>query len=139
MASLEGEGLLQFTDEGKIRLAGAPIKEKTKALINGIFHAHANGFGFVTIDAEEDDVFIPKGKTKLALDGDEVEIELTKNSNPLKAQSAEGQVSQILQRHIHQVVGLFTAFGKKEANESGALGYITSRNKKITIQNFGQL
>ena len=134
VASLEGEGLLQFTDEGKIRLAGALKKEKTKALINGIFHAHANGFGFVTIDAEEDDVFIPKGKTKLALDGDEVEIELTKNSNPLKAQSAEGQVIQILQRHIHQVVGLFTAFGKKEANESGALGYITSRNKKLPFR-----
>lgn len=130
LAMLDGEGKLHFTDEGKIQATQAP-KNQPKALVSGIFHANANGFGFVTIDAEEDDVFIAKGKTKFALDGDQVEIELTKNGNPLKAQSAEGHVVQILQHQIHQVVGLYHQFSKKEAKEKGGLGFVKSRNKKL--------
>ena len=128
LAALEAEHQIHFTKAGAVELEQAKAPQ---ALVNGIFHANANGFGFVTIDPDEDDVFIGKGQTKFALDGDEVQIELTKNANPLKTQSAEGHVEKILQHELHQLVGTFVAFTKEEAAETDLIGYVTSRNKKI--------
>ena len=38
-------------------------------LIEGTFRANERGFGFVTIDPEEPDVYIPKEATNFAMDG----------------------------------------------------------------------
>ena len=81
LASLEAEHLLHFTAKGKVELAE---QEEAKVVISGIFRANAAGFGFVSIDADEPDVFIGRGQTGFALDGDEVFIEIDKNANSLK-------------------------------------------------------
>ncbi len=125
LASLEAEHLIRFTTKGKIEL------EQAKALLTGIFHAHANGFGFVTVDGEEADIFIGKGKTLFALEGDEVKIEVTKNANILTNTAAEGIVEKVLSHDLHQIVGTFKAFNEEEKTDSGLLGYVKSRNKKI--------
>lgn len=125
LASLESERLLTFTDKGKIELTAK------MPLLTGIFHANASGFGFVTIDSEEADVFIGRGKTLFALEGDEVKIELTKNGNPLTDSSAEGVVRKIIQHELHQIVGTFIAFDEEERKDSGLIGFVKSRNKKI--------
>ncbi|MFC4652388.1 ribonuclease R [Lactococcus nasutitermitis] len=125
LATLEEEHRLRFTDKGKVEL------EETKTLVDGVFHANANGFGFVTIDSDEPDVFIPKGKTAFALEGDEVRIELTKNANPLKGNSAEGVIEEIVTHALNQIVGTFVAFDEAEKTETGLIGFVKSRNKKI--------
>ena len=50
-------------------------------LIEGTFRANERGFGFVTIDPEEDDIYIPKEATGFAMDGDTVAIDIMKRAN----------------------------------------------------------
>jgi len=128
LASLEAEHLLNFTAKGKVELAE---KEEAKVVISGIFRANAAGFGFVSIDAEEPDVFVARGQTAFALDGDEVFIEIDKNANALKGTSAEGHVVEIIRHDVHQVVGTFVALNDDEKEQTGLIGFVKSRNKKI--------
>lgn len=130
LAALEGEGLLEFTKNGKVTLA------EVKAELVGIFRANANGFGFVTVDSDEPDVFIPKGRTAFALEGDEVKVELKSNANPLKGTSAEGVVTEVLKRAVTQLVGTFVKFDEKERQEFNRIGYVKSRNKKLPYHVF---
>ena len=51
MDSLEAEGKVHVTQKGKY------VKGEGHRLV-GIFQAHAKGFGFVTIEGEEEDIFI---------------------------------------------------------------------------------
>ena len=128
LASLEAEHLLNFTAKGKVELAE---KEEAKVVISGIFRANAAGFGFVSIDAEEPDVFVARGQTAFALDGDEVFIEIDKNANALKGTSAEGHVVEIIRHDVYQVVGTFVALNDDEKEQTGLIGFVKSRNKKI--------
>ena len=120
--------MLNFTAKGKVELAE---KEEAKVVISGIFRANAAGFGFVSIDAEEPDVFVARGQTAFALDGDEVFIEIDKNANALKGTSAEGHVVEIIRHDVHQVVGTFVALNDDEKEQTGLIGFVKSRNKKI--------
>ena len=42
--------------------------------ITGTFSGHPRGFGFVTVEGREQDVFIPEDKTADAMNGDTVQI-----------------------------------------------------------------
>jgi len=61
--ALVREGRIRISKSGKY---GKPEKEEKE----GIFTANAKGFGFVRIPGEEHDVFIPRDKTRGALQGD---------------------------------------------------------------------
>ena len=52
--------------------------ETFNTILKNKIRANAAGFGFVSIDADEPDVFIGRGQTGFALDGDEVFIEAVK-------------------------------------------------------------
>lgn len=91
LASLEAEHLLNFTAKGKVELAE---KEEAKVVISGIFRANAAGFGFVSIDAEEPDVFVARGQTAFALDGDEVLLKLIKMPMRSKELLLKGMLSK---------------------------------------------
>ena len=88
------------------------------------------GFGFVTIDPEEPDVFIPKDATNFAMDGDIVMIDIQKTADLFSDRGAEGQVVSIKERKIQQIVGEFTAFDVDEIAESDLYGYVTPKDKK---------
>ena len=66
IAQMEREKSVSFNKKGKVLL---PMKD---LLIEGTFRANERGFGFVTIDPEEPDVYIPKEATNFAMDGDTV-------------------------------------------------------------------
>ena len=63
IAQMEREKSVSFNKKGKVLL---PMKD---LLIEGTFRANERGFGFVTIDPEEPDVYIPKEATNFAMDG----------------------------------------------------------------------
>ena len=96
---LESEHCIELMNDGKLRL---PQEE---VYLEGTFRANDRGFGFVTIDEEEPDIFIPKGKTNWAMNGDMVKIEITKTANPWEDKAAEGKVVSILHRAITEIVG----------------------------------
>lgn len=126
IAMMEREKLVEFTKKGKIRLPQKNIA------IEGTFRANERGFGFVTIDPEEPDVYIPKEAVNFAMDGDKVAIDIVQPADPFSDRGAEGKVIEIKERAITQVVGEFIAYDEKEVSETDLYGYAVPKDKKMT-------
>jgi len=80
-------------------------KAKGKA-IEGIFRGSTKGFGFVKIDENEDEIYIPKGLTKNALNGDKVLIKLSEKIEDGNFHR-EGKIIEVLERDRNTLVGTF--------------------------------
>ncbi|MFT8324323.1 ribonuclease R [Oenococcus sicerae] len=73
--------------------------------INGTFVANAKGFGFVKTDEGQDDLFIGRSNTNLAMQSDNV---LASIIHPGKdGRVPEGKIEKILDHANQQVVGIF--------------------------------
>lgn len=107
--------------EGKIGISkkGKYGKAEEFALV-GTFSGHAKGFGFVTIEGREQDVFIPADKTKGAMDGDKVQIVIEGES---RGRRAEGAVLRILEHANKTVIGFY----QKNKN----FGFVLPDNQKL--------
>ncbi|WP_132281306.1 ribonuclease R [Natranaerovirga hydrolytica] len=114
LEALITEGKIIRTKRGKF------VKPETLNLITGTFEGHANGYGFVVIEEQENDIFIPNENTNGALHKDIVLIRVT--SEP-KGKRKEGEVVQILERGITEVIGTF--------DKSSNFGFVISDNTKI--------
>ena len=91
------EGKIEVSAKGKYSLG------KGK-LLTGVFTAHARGFGFVTVEGMEDDIFIPEQEVHGALHQDVVQIVV----KPVQSgKRREGSVKQILTRGTTQLVGIY--------------------------------
>ncbi|URZ88179.1 ribonuclease R [Floricoccus penangensis] len=130
VALMESQHEIEFNDLGEVSLF-KKLEVSKKTGIEGIFHANANGFGFVTIAPDEPDVFIPRGNTNFALDQDRVSLQIIKPANPLTGTSAEAKVIDVVERNLNHMVGQFVAFTKEQEEESDLIGYIISKNKKV--------
>lgn len=71
----------------------------------GIFIGHPKGFGFVELDGEEEDIFIPEEDTGTAMHQDRVRI-LVKD-NQKEGKRKEGIVTKILERGMEEIVGTY--------------------------------
>ena len=107
--------------EGKIGISkkGKYGKAEEFALA-GTFSGHAKGFGFVTIEGREQDVFIPADKTKGAMDGDKVQIVI---EGEARGKRAEGAVLRILEHANKTVIGFY----QKNKN----FGFVLTDNQKL--------
>lgn len=107
--------------EGKIGISkkGKYGKAEEFALA-GTFSGHAKGFGFVTIEGREQDVFIPADKTKGAMDGDDVQIVI---EGEARGKRAEGAVLRILEHANKTVIGFY----QKNKN----FGFVLPDNQKL--------
>ena len=126
IGTMEQEKSVIFTKKGKIKLPQKQI------LLEGTFRRNERGFGFVTIDPEEDDVYIPKEQTLFALDGDTVAIDITHPADPFKEKGAEGKVIEIRQRQTTQIVGEFSLFSDEEIRETQLYGVVIPKDKKLS-------
>ena len=95
--ALVREGRIRISKSGKY---GKPEKEEKE----GIFAANAKGFGFVRIPGEEHDVFIPRDKTRGALQGDTVRILIPRGQ---QLERREGRVVEIVTRGVSRLVGYY--------------------------------
>ncbi|MBQ8624668.1 MAG: VacB/RNase II family 3'-5' exoribonuclease, partial [Agathobacter sp.] len=94
--------LAELLAEGKISLSkrGKYIKSEEKQVV-GTFTAHAKRFGFVTIEGEEEDIFIPESKVGDALHMDTVQVVVS----PLATgRRKEGVIVKVLERGMKQIV-----------------------------------
>ena len=107
--------------EGKIGISkkGKYGKAEEFALA-GTFSGHAKGFGFVTIEGREQDVFVPADKTKGAMDGDKVQIVI---EGEARGKRAEGAVLRILEHANKTVIGFY----QKNKN----FGFVLPDNQKL--------
>ena len=68
ISQMERKHQIRFDDKGRIELYEK--KKQERLTLKGIFHAHKNGFGFVTLNEEEDDLFVGRNDVNHAIDGD---------------------------------------------------------------------
>lgn len=113
---LEAEGKIHRTQKGKY-VKGQGTK------LTGIYQAHARGFGFVVMEESDHDIFIPEEESGGALQGDEVEIQITKGAGGKSGQRQEGKVIRILKRGTSQIVGYY------QKNKS--FGFVLPDNQKF--------
>ncbi|MGM0125060.1 ribonuclease R [Enterococcus sp. AZ194] len=125
VAAMERSGQIEFNKKGKIKLPFSP------ALVEGTFRANERGFGFVTIDPEEGDIYIPKEATGFAMDGDTVAIDILKTSDPFSDKGAEGKVVEVRQRKLTQIAGEFVAYTADETAETDLYGVVLPKDKKL--------
>ncbi|MFS1663185.1 ribonuclease R [Streptococcus sp. zg-JUN1979] len=124
---LESKGQIRFDKEGQLSLRPQKAK-KEQVTIQGIFRANKAGFGFLTVDDDEEDMFIGRSDVGYAVDGDVVEVIIKKPANRLKGTAAEAKVVGIVERSLKTVVGKFVLDDERPQYA----GYILSKNQKIT-------
>ena len=108
------EGLLSFsTKEGRHSSLTAKPEEKghSKAsmqkerTLKGVYSKAKKGFGFVSLSEKElDDIYIPKGSEGNAMDGDTVQILISREKQD--DSSAEGKIVKVMKRAVTDVLGL---------------------------------
>lgn len=108
----------------------------------GIFQRTKRGFGFVTVNSLEDDVFIPSKKTFGAMNGDVVEIEYSLNREDGKRY--EGKVINIIERNTTSVVGTYRdykdfGFIEMEDIKLSEDIFVSKRNKNSLKAEDGQV
>ena len=123
IAHLEEDKQIKINDNGVIQLA---IEE---TVVEGTFSQNDKGFGFVRRDNENHDIFIPRGKTNSALNGDVVKVKITKPEVPWADKSAEGIIIDVVERQVTRLTGEFTAFDDKLKKETGYYGGLKPQNK----------
>lgn len=77
------------------------------------------GFAFVRVEGEDEDIFVPASKTRGALNGDLVRVSVTKKKAPATKKSKstkegrrEGCVVDVLERSEKPFIGIFHSSGK---------------------------
>lgn len=105
-------GKIIFDSQGRYRVPGDDIKV-------GQFSGTQRGFGFVIIEGEKEDIFIPAEATKGALHGDKVAVMVQSIQT---GKRKEGAVVSILERGRDEIVGTF--------EKSRNFGFVIPDNQK---------
>lgn len=107
--------------EGKISISKKGKFGKAEAFaLTGTFFGHPRGFGFVTAEGQEEDIFIPADRTNGALHGDRVQIVIDAEE---KGRRAEGTVVKILEHANETLIGTY--------EKSRGYGFVIPDNQKI--------
>lgn len=115
------EVLDQLMLEGKVEVSqkGKYSKGKGK-LLAGVFTAHAKGFGFVTVEGMDDDIFISEENTHGAMHQDTVQVMVKPG---ISGKRREGVVTKILSRGTVKLVGIY--------QESKNYGFVIPDNERF--------
>lgn len=114
--------LASLVEEGRIGLnrRGRYTKVENTSY-TGIFEATRRGFGFVTVEGMEEDIFISENDTNGAFHKDKVKVAITKHGHGSKRM--EGKVLQIVERGIRSLVGTY--------QDNRTFGFVIPDNAKI--------
>lgn len=93
------EGLVMKTPRGKYQKLESGLK-------TGVFTGNIRGFGFVTVEGETEDYFIPENACNGALHQDTVIMKVT-NPESAAGRRKEGEIVKILSHGIKELVGTF--------------------------------
>ena len=98
---------------------GSGKQKKNFPVYEGRVQMTREGFIFVIVDGQDDDIYVKASKTRNALDGDTVKVAVTKQSAAKAASRAggkaerkrEGEVIEIVKRSGKQFVGIYHTIG----------------------------
>ncbi len=114
LEELVAEGKITVTPKGK-------YKKLDENLLVGIYIGNKKGFGFVRVEGDKEDYFIPARDTLDAFHSDRVVIQPTGVSEAGKRH--EAKIVQILERGMNVVVGTY--------DKQGAFGFVIPDNQKV--------
>ena len=98
-------------------------KEQPEGIqVEGTFIGHPKGFGFVEIEGQDEDIFIPESDTGTAMHQDKVRIIIRDDKKEGKRQ--EGVVVKVLERGMPEIVGTY------QLNRD--FGFVISDNPKFS-------
>lgn len=97
------------------------MSKKKKQKIEGIFRANEKGYGFVEVEGQEEDLFVPSNSINKALNGDTVQVMIYKRKEGTKR--AEAKIVKIVKRERETVVGIF--------QKSKNFGFVVPDDKKF--------
>lgn len=89
--------------------------------IEGIFRANKKGFGFVSTNEDDEEIYISQQFTNNALNGDTVLVKVVDPS--IDTKNKEGKIVKIIKRGMDRVVGTF--------KNSRSFGFVVPDDKKI--------
>ena len=117
--------LLELVAEGKLMVtAKGKYKKAEGNLLIGTFISNSKGFGFVEIEGQEEDYYIPEEKTNGAFHKDTVQIALLPGK--FGGKRKEAQVIRIIERGITQIVGTY------ESSRKQSFGFVIPDNVKLS-------
>lgn len=93
--ALVADGKIEVSAKGKYCKA-------EERFLTGVFTAHPRGFGFVSVEGEDDDIFIPESQVNGAFHMDTVQVTLTRGGS--KGKRREGAVTKIVERGTSRIV-----------------------------------
>lgn len=143
LEELSDEGKIQINSKGKVMLMPDNIKI-------GKYMGTQRGFGFVRIEGEDRDIYIPEIKSKGAIDGDVVKVCISEKRH---GKNKEGSITAIMERGNSLVVGTYSKsknfgfvivdnqkFGKDiYISKSDSKGAITGHKVVVEITDYGSV
>lgn len=114
LKELLAEGRISVSKKGKY---GKPSGN----ILVGSYEGNAKGFGFVTIEGEAEDIFIPESASNGALNGDLVQVVLRSGKG---GKRREGEIIKVLEHGVEELVGTY----QKNQN----FGFVIPDNNKIS-------
>lgn len=89
--------------EGKVEVFAKGKYSKSEGkFLTGVFTAHPRGFGFVAVEGEDEDIFIPESQVNGAFHTDTVQVALLPGES--RGKRREGTITKILVRGMSQIV-----------------------------------
>ena len=113
MDALVEDGKVELTKKGKY------IKSEKK-YETGVFTSHPKGFGFVTIEGMDEDIFIPAEQVNGAMHMDTVQLVISPTPG---GKRREGTITKILSHGMNEVVGTY--------EDNKTFGFVVPDNPKI--------
>lgn len=134
------EVLDALVEEGSVDLTarGKYVKADKDSLI-GVFTAHPRGFGFVTVEGEPEDIFIPAPYTGGAFHKDVVKVKISRESRE-EGKRKEGVILKVLERGTKTLVGTFLksksfGFVRPDDTHYGQDVFISKKNCDAAMNN----
>lgn len=89
--------------DGKIEVSSRGKYAKSEGkFLTGVFSAHPRGFGFVSVEGEDEDIFIGEAQIGGAFHGDTVQVSLLSDGG--RGRRREGTITKIIERGTNHIV-----------------------------------
>lgn len=95
-------------------------KNKNEKFKEGLFTANEKGFGFITVDKDDEDYFVPERFMAHAWNGDFVRFEVLPDAH---GHRSEARIKEILFHSVTEVVGEF--------EQAGGFGFLICDDRRI--------
>lgn len=104
--------------KNRAELYGIPER---MGILKGVFAANQKGFGFVIVDEDRPDIFIPASNVNSAMHNDIVLVKVLRDEN--NGRKSEGEIIRIVERKNKKLVGIY--------EDSRNFGFVVPDDKKI--------